>query len=108
ATIRFETAAVDPTCTPCDWWDVGSLPSMGVFKPANTLGDGSSGGNVQPYSTVGGGAPIGGGATQAGVRPRLRPRNNVSGDEAAPRPEARRRRTRSGSRGMKNVGSPSA
>src|SRR4029077_19108895 len=38
ATIRFETAAVDPTCTPCDWWDVGSLTSMGVFKPANTLG----------------------------------------------------------------------
>ena len=45
ATVRFESAAVDPACipaggaTPCDWWNVGSLTGSGVFSTINALGD---------------------------------------------------------------------
>jgi subtilisin family serine protease len=69
ATVRFETAAIDPACEPplgagathCDFWRVGTLTSAGVFSPVNVVGDAS----LQPYAS-------GGGGTTVGVSPRQR------------------------------------
>ena len=75
ATVRFDPPSVTGTttipgacvsaggATPCDWWNVGSLTSTGVFTRINALGDNGA----LPYSA-------GGGSTFVGVGPRSRPR----------------------------------
>ncbi|HEY5908051.1 MAG TPA: hypothetical protein VIZ31_08390, partial [Vicinamibacteria bacterium] len=77
ATVRFAPGLgtghtnVDPACLvaggtePCNWWNVGSMTSTGVFTPINALGDDSA----FPYIPNGGGGPAPSGTSRTG-RPR--------------------------------------
>jgi hypothetical protein len=62
ATVRFGARTENPSCTidptTCDWWNVGSLSSSGVFTVLNELGDALA----LPYSVTGGTTVAGGAA----------------------------------------------
>ncbi len=77
ATVRFAPGLgtgntnVDPACLAaggtevCNWWNVGSMTSTGVFTPINALGDDSA----WPYIPNQGGGPAPNGTSRTG-RPR--------------------------------------